>query len=713
SCSTSPAPQEDTVTADDDGYRYNLDHVSMEIPAGRVNSSFDELAAFGVFTGDGALSTTAPLVCVTEESTYVLHRVPEEVVAAGRDAISAYKGTLRELLVYRNADFSAEPEVVTLDAPDGTGKFHASLSVDEDSGEIAVFAYCDGVSRLQRYAPDGTFLRQREYDLPDGAFAHRIDIAGDDIYFMTNIDTDSIARSYYYDLWIWRGDADEPEKIAESTYGGFTANGVLYYVTGEETVNGDRSDYEILVRYDAGTGEKSEETKFIHTAMTWFDESAYDPETGRIYQGFSYEAHAVTPEPYERVQFAEGSDTFVCVQSASHGILVTVHDYQRVVLYRIPDEPVSVFDGLETLNFCRLAKPSDAAQSDQLDSAGDAFRILRANGYKMKAATAYASDDAEEYAFTMAKKLLAGDTDFDVFTVTTELSSLLKPGYLEDLSQYSVLDMSYELLLPGVREICSLDGVPVLVPQHLVTAQLCWDASVSSAEFEMPSTFAELMNLHTHPVSDGAYFMTTAVLHNLMYPWFEQVISNYMAGGGSDDVLYADLLTLFEAGAAFLKDPAVLIGYEASREPALVKSNGLLGMLNGFAEGENETAAPLVPVREGYKQTVSGEFLAINPNSPNKEAAAVYLAACIHTGYRTAEAMEASFYNVPLTDTNGGNGKSVRVWRDQLTDAVRSYEFPGFRMYLYDWFKKIERGTASPEEAARAAEQSVKMAKYE
>ena len=71
----------------------------------------------------------------------------------------------------------------------------------------------------------------------------------------------------------------------------------------------------------------------------------------------------------------------------------------------------------------------------------------------------------------------------------------------------------------------------------------------------------------------------------------------------------------------------------------------------------------------------------------------------------------ASFFNADLTSDN--TSQAGTILREHLPDSVRSYQFPDFRMYLYDWYKKIEKGEATPEQAAQKTYDYVKMSRDE
>ena len=707
SCTPGAHPDEQTDT-DDDGYRYNMDHVTMEIPVGNINTTLEEIASFGTYAGDGSTSYTAPMTAMTEEKLYVLYYFPDEVVAAGRDAIRAHKGLITTMLVYPTNDLSAEPEEIPLQFPENAAS-RWDMSVDDGTGIISILGYADGIMQLQRYAPDGSLLSMTPYDVGEiGSFTTWIRLVGNDVYFSTYPEDNGVGSHLHHTLWIWREGEAEPELIGERLSGYFIMDGSVCLVDGyneDGTYNGE----EILRLYDPDTGTKTTIHQFIHKTWDNFNTSAYDPETGRIWQGASDMLHTCTLEPYSLTHVSDGMGTFLEVRDVSHGILTVVSDCQKVTLYKVPVVPKELSEGRKSLNFCRFSNPAESVNNDRTDSMLDPFKILLTNGYNMKASTAYASDDTEEYTFTMAKKLMAGDTDFDLFYVTTEMSSLFKEGYFEDLSEYSILDEAYDLLLPGVREICSIGGTEVFVPAYLSTALLAADSTLSPEEFVMPKTFGELMNLRTHPRTEGTYFLTGAVLHNMMYPWFEQTVSNFMASRDFDDVLYDDLVTLYRVGTELAEDPNILIQYEASRKPSLFIPN-LAGMIENF--GKDRTVLPLVPVREDYRGSVSGEFWAVNPNSPNKEAAVIWLTAYLRMCYKSANTTDApSYFNI--ADAEEKTDPATLALREILDDCVRSYEFPGFRMYLYYKYRDIAKGKLTPEQAAQETFNYVKMARDE
>ena len=707
SCTPGSHPDEQ-ANPDDDGYRYDLDHISLEVPSGSISTTLEEIASFGTYTGDGSLMVTAPMTAMTEEKLYVLYYFPDEVVAAGRDAIRAHKGLITTMLVYPTNDLSAEPEEIPLQFPENAAS-RWDMSVDDGTGIISILGYADGIMQLQRYAPDGSLLSMTPYDVGEiGSFTTWIRLVGNDVYFSTYPEDNGVGSHLHHTLWIWREGEAEPELIGERLSGYFIMDGSVCLVDGyneDGTYNGE----EILRLYDPDTGTKTTIHQFIHKTWDNFNTSAYDPETGRIWQGASDMLHTCTLEPYSLTHVSDGMGTFLEVRDVSHGILTVVSDCQKVTLYKVPVVPKELSEGRKSLNFCRFSNPAESVNNDRTDSMLDPFKILLTNGYNMKASTAYASDDTEEYTFTMAKKLMAGDTDFDLFYVTTEMSSLFKEGYFEDLSEYSILDEAYDLLLPGVREICSIGGTEVFVPAYLSTALLAADSTLSPEEFVMPKTFGELMNLRTHPRTEGTYFLTGAVLHNMMYPWFEQTVSNFMASRDFDDVLYDDLVTLYRVGTELAEDPNILIQYEASRKPSLFIPN-LAGMIENF--GKDRTVLPLVPVREDYRGSVSGEFWAVNPNSPNKEAAVIWLTAYLRMCYKSANTTDApSYFNI--ADAEEKTDPATLALREILDDCVRSYEFPGFRMYLYYKYRDIAKGKLTPEQAAQETFNYVKMARDE
>ena len=74
SCTPGSHPDEQANT-DDDGYRYDLDHISLEVPSGSISTTLEEIASFGTYTGDGSLMVTAPMTAVTKDKVYVALKI--------------------------------------------------------------------------------------------------------------------------------------------------------------------------------------------------------------------------------------------------------------------------------------------------------------------------------------------------------------------------------------------------------------------------------------------------------------------------------------------------------------------------------------------------------------------------------------------------------------------------------------------------------------
>jgi len=63
------------------------------------------------------------------------------------------------------------------------------------------------------------------------------------------------------------------------------------------------------------------------------------------------------------------------------------------------------------------------------------------------------------YTLNLTNKMLANDTDFDLFFPGSSGSmSILLAGYFEDLSQYPGIVKNFDEMLPGVKEICTFNG---------------------------------------------------------------------------------------------------------------------------------------------------------------------------------------------------------------------------------------------------------------
>ena len=117
-----------------------------------------------------------------------------------------------------------------------------------------------------------------------------------------------------------------------------------------------------------------------------------------------------------------------------------------------------------------------------------------------------------------------------------------------------------------------------------------------------------------------------------------------------------------------------------------------------------------------YRQSWTGSFWAVNPNSKNKELAAAYLAYFIENNL-TIPGSAGDLYNrEPIMGTlyeMTYNEEVFDLFCAQLKDGVLAYELPDYTGYFNRQFADIKAGKLTREEAADDLFRWLRMLKFE
>ena len=290
------------------------------------------------------------------------------------------------------------------------------------------------------------------------------------IYYLEELPYDWRAQYHEYRIMNYDLLTDQKTEIeTDKVIAMFETDDVIYYITQNFDEYG-LSESMNLLRLE---GDKS---FVVHEEFRPTDISLRNMEydsvnqilyfsTGEYIYSYSFD------DGITRTIMLSGDKNLTLQGITDNAIIISNGNYATTV-YERTTEKVSLNDNQVTLNLYRKMSLDDT------DRHQDIFRIMTVNGYSAKGET-YAIEDTDEYQFAMAKKLLAGDTDFDIFYVSTEMADLMKGQYYEDLSQYPLLNGYYDRMVPGVKELCTIDGVPALVPVNLYTNSTRVDKSGS------------------------------------------------------------------------------------------------------------------------------------------------------------------------------------------------------------------------------------------
>lgn len=295
----------------------------------------------------------------------------------------------------------------------------------------------------------------------------------------------------------------------------------------------------------------------------------------------------------------------------------------------------------------------------------------------------------------IGQKLMMGDDSVDLYKLNTSIYGyqfLKNKGYLEHLSQSSILTQAVEKMYPAIQEVIQKDGELVAFPVELKIETMGYVAPVfENMKLEVPKTWKELMELFAWwgeeygETYSGTYYLVSNSFAE------ENTASQYLFGLFVNDYIDNQMLTegklrfetpafrQFVADFESLKPTIDLIkDTDSDRSmswedypPLLLDDRSPVNPL-----GWNiMTSIPLMlPLEEGKDFKISGEMAiyVINPNSKNKELAMSFLET---VAQNLSQEASKSFYaddNEPVEDIYFK--QYVKEAEDRIVEYEKSLE---------------------------------------
>jgi len=467
--------------------------------------------------------------------------------------------------------------------------------------------------------------------------------------------------------------------------------------------------------------ENAEFVSYIDTIVpicAYGDTTAYDEKHNRLYSTRGKQLIATDLETGQ-YSIAMESDTYFTINRIQDGLLL----YSSEGAYRIYKTPAEYFEMTDRnqLTALRIAQPSPTPEfSEKSEAYSAVFRTMWEENYNMFGTYVYTAD----YENTILTKLQNGDDDFDIFYLDSGMPHLFSGEYLTDLTDYSVITSSYNAMLPGVKSLCTVDGVTGLVPVSMYTLMMRRDNSLCSEVLEVPASLDELSDLVKTPIRSLQYssrLLSGSALHTLLLPWFEQISDNYISGRLSRREAEDAMTDLFRLAEVLPDAKHVWIGSGSFLKKAYLMCVQNEGILSTVPAQGNITVAPMTKATDTCAWSFNGGYYAVNPNSPNKKEAAAFLAyftmhfrnpengnlsiAQLYEGFDPAAVPETeATYNSIYTGyppSLEGSEAAYEVFRDQLKNSVRTREIFGYSQYLSSAVQGVLGGTLTPETAAQ------------
>ena len=487
----------------------------------------------------------------------------------------------------------------------------------------------------------------------------------------------------------------ETKIIAENVFAITINQDCLYYMT--EIMN-ENYEYELYLNScDLQNGEvkkisqiyaqrKNRSVDMGASRMRIFT-IAYCEEEEVLFLGDYTAVYAYSLPTHEIVKVIE-SETIIELLGANSEALMLSIKSQQLHTYSVD---TLTHSGLEEsqpkLNVCVNSK----SQKGFENANQEVIYNMRANNIAFRVNTVVNKESKDAYVNTMAKKLLAGDTDFDIFEVDSEMLELLKEGYYEELTQYPILNSYYNRLNSGAMDLCRVGNTTALIPRSLTSSVLAVNTRLCyNKDLEIPDSLNGLLDFSSSlNLKDGISFMTSGSAGTWMRLWFEQFTANFMAKRMDEDTALKTLTELFRIIASAGNTQGVVISSDILPQ-ACVTAMTLTPQALKY--GNLFTALPKLD--ETFGQAYSGSWYAVNPNSPNKDLAVMFLAYMMETDMTNNEMWYSN--HTPQT----GQEDLYKAYLAALEDSELLY----IESELYEQYHKtaheVEDNSISAETAA-------------
>jgi len=668
----------------------DLDNLQMNPEPGVVGSTIRHLTDITAFKTDEEVDNfiSAPPVCISGEKTYLIRNFPEELT--GADAFYSFietKEYFSEIEVYTGDDYSAPSEVIELkgfDDPD-VNRTWRTIYYDESAekfyltGSMKIGEEYPGV--LHIFSKDGSLISWQELSF-DRLNDHLIH---DGMIYILHSRGDWGRKA---SLTAENIETGEEISISETALTVFRGEDCIYYLSLE--ADEDYNNEYVLFRCgdDPGSSERIMSVPLDTIGEDKLNFAAYDSNSGALYWSDFNGIHVIYGgKDYSLLKTQSASAQIL--QLSGERLLLEI-GCNQIAVYQAESDFESLADQQIALKVCCYGFGEDYMKG----MFGSPLEQMNAAGMLVDFEYTFITNSKEEYISTMAKKFLAGDTDFDLFIVESTMSELFEGEYFEDLGSYSVLAEYMDQAIDGVKGLCTIDGKLALIPRTLTLNML--QDKANPKEEPPVMTYREFMDNAEKP-EDGMYWFGGMDEGRAMLPWFKELQSNFTQRTVSDEKVREDLEMLYTDMLTLGKNDAFIIEREYSEQPIRYRVDSV---------GTSTYAAPIPSLGVDYKPSVSGIYLGMNPNSKNKDIAAAYMAyyldMCVtNRFYQTEEYFETY------------DGKSCPAYREQLKNCIRRTEDSELFWQISDISTELVSGKITPSEAAEKTFRYMKMVRDE
>lgn len=676
-------------------YNIDLNELTMEEKSGVAITTVDHIADITSFKTSEEVDNfvSAPCVCLNGGKLYVVRNFPEEL----RDADSFYEHIetgefMNTIEIYENGNFETPARLIQLSGYAFDEFIYSSITYNNTNFYITAKVLINGeyVPYIMTFSENGEMLESNELPFAVSESHHILDG-----FIYTNENN----KLYKYSLPI---DAStEGELITDSVEIIFVSDNHLYVLKKETTENFD------IVRNLYSYSTDTDSSEFIMKIDTdgLIQSAAYDSKNEMLY--FSN-----VPDIYSykdgKLSLVIGTvDSYTEVIHIADDQIITGIGHNQLSIYSLPEKQSSITDEY-VINVCIPYKDSEAFLAN-FDKTID---FMKANGISVKLEFTYAAENPAEYINTMAKKLMAGDTDFDMFYVDTSMTELLKKKYYADLGEYELLDSYFDKMVPGLSNICTIEDKHALVPTYVSVQSIQFD---SSMEYSLPDNIDEIINTVDTAVDgfNGQYYFSEVNVFDIIYPWMEEIVANYMAGIVDYKDVEDDIEKVLGFVASIENSDIVYLGDNALDQNCYMYVFQNTGHMHSHHE-DLKSVMPIVKIDNNYKHSVACNWFAINPKSPHKDIAAVFFAYYMEGCIRDYNMYTTRFYKGGVAQEDiGAENEFATVFWEQLSDSVRAISDVELSNLLFVNVTNYLEGDISLDGAVDAIMSQIKMMRNE
>jgi len=310
-------------------------------------------------------------------------------------------------------------------------------------------------------------------------------------------------------------------------------------------------------------------------------------------------------------------------------------------------------------------------------------------------ADSVAHADLLSYHDALAKKLLAGDDDFDIFLLGGSnynfnlplINSVIESDYIRPLDGLG-LEPFYDAMLPGIKELCTVNGKLVLVPVHLGLPALSISKDIMAEAGLRPNgvprtavDFASYLDNQKEKFTDLPYMMVgNYIVSDMLNMMMRQYAIQFFENESQTQAAWDALIRLLDACLA-----------NAGTDVEKYGNTAISALLYGTVIGAGPDGPKLIHPQplltpDAKYPLAEAMFIGVNPNSKNLDAVAEFLRVFLRRDYYEFAAEQEKFpakfdkilayqnvgtalYDIPVLDA--ATYPDFAVYKEMLANASR------------------------------------------